>query len=86
MLCNTDAQWLAEHWEQVQEFSFTDSVKNNLSRPGDIRTACRKAGLQWAPRARVGGSLAPGQPPGGRQAHTAGEPPEAHHRQPESPP
>jgi hypothetical protein len=33
--------------------------------------------VEWAPRARVGGTVAPDQPPGGRRVHTAGEPPKA---------
>lgn len=44
----SDAIWLAERWEQVQEFFFASDAKEDLHSPRRIRTACRKAGLQWA--------------------------------------
>jgi signal recognition particle subunit SEC65 len=43
----SDAMWLAEHWEQVEQFYFTTGCKEDCHHPTRIRTACRKAGFEW---------------------------------------
>lgn len=44
----TDATWLAEYWDRVEQFYYTLECITEDHHPTNVRQACRKAGMAWA--------------------------------------